>query len=307
MRGEVIREGADLGKIYHRLQQLGPGGEDDVLREVRQEQQRLMTRIDAGEDLDGTIFRKMNLLTELFNKARVMAHLFWDTYPTPEYLKDVGRELKVVAKIPGHDFPLEGTIDRLVRNDGDGSYWIRDHKSTSGSLEAIFDGFEWSIQARMYRILANAWLAENVEGSPKVRGFILDAILKPGIKQCRTDEKNAIAWNLSVEAAYLRRVREWYKEKGLEAIQSKALIFAELEYPTELKLAILELEEEAAVPIRPELFPRDITRRECRHYERQCEYYSLCKTSPGQWDSLFEHTYKFEKTNNEDTVEEDIV
>ncbi len=304
LRGAEVKEGATLGKIYHKFQQFGPGKENEVLLWVREKQKVLMDRADKGEDLDGSMVRLANLMTDLYHKAEAMAHLFWERYPQPDYLRTVGTEIKISAPSPVLGQTIEGTIDKLLENTKDGRYWIRDHKSTGMSLDSIFGGLEWSVQSRIYRILGFHYLTTLKPFTPGewLRGFILDGILRPGIKLCRTDEKNAKTWNCSIQDAYLRRVKEWYKEKDQDAMLSRAMIYDEPLYPDELVKALSLMRDLSVRPIELKAYSRDITRTECFKYNTKCIYHDLCSTDLSQWDSLFETRYKIEEVK-EDEIE----
>lgn len=308
LRGGEYKEAATLGTIYHRLQCLGPGQEAKVRAEIRQQQTALMDKVDRGEDLDGNMTRLASMLTSLYQKAEVMAHVFWEKYPQPSYLKIIGTEIK--HTMVWDNLVLEGTIDKLLVNEQDNLVWIRDHKSTGRSLATIFGGLAWSLQARLYRILADDYFYN----WGRVRGFILDGIVKPGIKLCKTDEKNAKEWNCSVEDAYLRRVKEWYEtyevkaeldgKQNTKALDSKGIIFTEPLFPDELLMALRRIQELGSRQILPTYFSRDTTRTACFAYEKQCIYHDLCTTDPIQWDSLFETKYKFEEVKDENENEE---
>jgi len=300
LRGTQIKKAADLGTIYHKFQQLGPGHDAEVKAWVVGLQQELMALVARGEDLDGQAARKAGMLTELYNKATVMAHIFWEKFPQPDYLLTIGTEIKHTMEWEG--LTLSGTIDKLLQDTKSGLNcgWIRDHKSTGRSLESFFGGLAWSVQPRLYRILAKDYAAKN-NIDITFRGFILDGITFPGIKQCGKDEKNAKAWGCPVEEAYLRRVKEWYRDfevkadlagKSAKAIDSKAMFYTEPMYPVELLQQMNDLKQLATRAIDPALYSRDITRRSCFQYERQCKYHDLCTTDPAQWDRLFETRYK---------------
>ncbi len=316
LRGTQYKEAATLGKIYHQLQLVGSGNEQEVKVWIRGQQQALMVRVDAGEDLDGEMSRLANNLTSLYHKAEVMAHIFWEKFPQPKYLETIAKEVTHSVTLTGikpvpvglNNLVLEGTIDKLQLNkkSDEGDVWIRDHKSTGRPLAVIFGGLAWSSQARIYRVLAEDYCREHqlgqYTGSYTVRGFILDGIIKPGIKLCRTDDKNAKDWNCSVEDAYLRRVKEWYKDyevradlKGqdsLKAIDSKGIYFTEPLFPPELLKILERMKELSTHSIHPDYFSRDITRQACFSYEKRCIYHPLCDTDPKQWDQLFETKYR---------------
>ena len=316
LRGVEYKEAATLGKIYHRLQQYGPGKESETKKWVAQQQRKLMDRVQRGEDLDGNMTRLANQLTTLYNKAEVMAHVFWERFPQPEHFKVIGTEIKHSMKYNG--LIIEGTIDKLILHTKDKpepSVWIRDHKNTGRPLAVIFGGLPWSIQARIYRLLAEDYHANHVINPYQIRGFILDGIITPGIKLCKTDEKNAKDWNCSVEDAYLRRVKEWYRDyeikadlggkKNTKAIDSRGILYTEPEIPPELERILAWMQELHSRPLHPEYFHRDVTRMACFQYEKQCIYHDLCETDPTQWDSLFETKYQIKPVEDNENEEED--
>ena len=309
LREVKVKEGASLGRIYHKFQQLGPGQEEKVHAWVRGMQTDLMARVDKGEDLDGQMLRQANLLTTLYNKAKAMAQIFWERYPTPSYLKTIGTEIKHTMTIPSgplQGLVLEGMIDKLVLDTHvpavHKNVWIRDHKSTGlKTLDVIFAGFPWSTQARIYRILAEDYCRE---AGHHVTGFILDGIMKPGIKLCGKDEKNSKVWNCSVEDAYLRRVKEWYGEKETDAIKSKAIMFNEPLYSRGLIYELSKMQELGARDNNPFMYNTDPSRFHCFLYDSPCIYLDLCESPMSAWPELFESKYKIkdlEKKENENT------
>ena len=313
LRGVQVKEGATLGNIYHKFQKLGPGHEQEVKAWVTKMQTDLMARVEKGEDLDGQILRLANLLTTLYNKAEAMTKIFWERYPTPSYLKTIGTELnhsKTIESGPLAGMVLEGTIDKLVQDTRNGDNWIRDHKSTGmKTLDVIFAGFPWSPQARIYRILAEDYCGKNnlrdkyVEGlnvlEGVVKGFILDGIMKPGIKLCGKDDKNSKVWNCSVEEAYLRRVKEWYAEKDTAAIKSQAIMFNEPLYPPELVEDLRYMQELGVRGNDPTKYGRDPSRFHCYLYDSPCIYLDLCEAPMSRWPELFDTKYKIKEEEND--------
>ena len=308
LRGVKVKEGATLGTIYHKFQHLGPGHEKEVKAWVTKIQSDLMLRVDKGEDLDGEMVRLANLLTTLYHKAEAMVHLFWERYPTPSYLKTIGTEIKHTMSLPRTYFRgvnlegmvLEGIIDKLVQDTTQGNIWIRDHKSTGmNTLDVIFAGFTWSTQGRMYRILAEDYCRFHQLGQYKgnytVRGFILDGIMKPGIKLCKKDEKNAMLWKCSVEEAYLRRVKEWYDEKETGAIQSQSIVYNEPLYPPELMYELCKMQDLGSRGNNPDNYLRDPSRFHCFLYDTPCIYHDLCSSPKSRWSELFDVKYKIKE------------
>lgn len=306
LRGVKVKEGASLGKIYHKFQKLGPGHEDKVQMWVRQMQTDLMRQVDKGVDLDGQILRLANLLTTLYNKAEAMARIFWERYPTPSYLKTIGTEIKHTMTIPSGPLAgmvLEGIIDKLIQDTRNGNIWIRDHKSTGmKTLDVIFAGFPWSTQARIYRILADDYMKSHRSETgaiDKIKGFILDGILKPGIKLCGKDEKNSKVWNCSVEDAYLRRVKEWYVEKDTDTIKSQAIMFNEPLFTMELSSELCKMYDLGKRGNNPDFYYRDPSRFHCFLYDSACIYLDLCSLPRTAWPELFETKYKIKELETE--------
>lgn len=312
LRGVQLKLAANLGQIYHKFQQFGPERIDDVKSWVQERQRGLMQLVDTGEDIDGSAMRLANSMAELYHKAEVMARLFWERYPLPEYLELVASEVDAYVRLNGRNgLLLAGRIDRILQNKQDGSYWIRDHKSTGRTLDTIFGGLAWSIQARLYRILANQWLRDNRITTAHVRGFIMDGIVMPGIKLCKKDEKAATELGTTPEEAYLIRVRAWYSEQanlGKDVMLSKALVFAEPIWNTEVlsfvrDMSNLTFDSYETQEQMDSHFPRDVTRQACYQHGTKCEYHDLCETSIENWDDLFECKYKFMERQNEDEEE----
>ena len=317
LRGVKVKEGASLGRIYHKFQQLGPGHEQEIQAWIRKMQTDLMARVEKGEDLDGQMLRQANLLTTLYNKAKVMTQLFWERYPTPSYLKTIGTEIKHSMTIQDGllgGLVLEGTIDKLVQDTRNGDIWIRDHKSTGmKTLDVIFVGFPWSIQARIYRILTQDYFKSNSDillpqsyrsikkgfVIDNIKGFILDGIMKPGIKLCKKDDKNAKEWKCSVEDAYLRRVKEWYGEKDTDAIKSQAIMFNEPLYPSELMYELGKMKILSECSNNPADYSRDPSRFHCFLYDSKCIYSDLCESPMSRWPELFDTKYRIKKDENE--------
>jgi hypothetical protein len=314
LKGVDVKESAELGKIYHKFQQFGPGEEAKVKAWIRERQTNLSKKIDKGEDLDGQIARLISALTVATNKAEAMAKIFWEKYPTPSYLKTIGTEIKhraeVTISISGKPvtIPLEGTIDKLVQDTRSGDVWERDHKSTGRSLHLLFEGFPWSIQARLYRILGADYLKQKaIDG--KIKGFILDGILKPGIKLCAKDNKNAKLWDCTPDEAYLRRVREWYNDKEAEkegsTIKSQSIFFNEPMMPLELAKDLAKVYRLSTLGSDPKSYSRDESRTHCSVYEKSCIYMSLCSSQISQWPELLDSKYKIKpikiEEENEDT------
>ena len=97
LRGMQLKESAELGTIYHRFQLEGPDNKSLVKSWLLDKQKALMDRVDAGEDMDGSITRLANMLTDLYHKAEAMAEVMWSPKATRDYASLMNR---VVCHLP---------------------------------------------------------------------------------------------------------------------------------------------------------------------------------------------------------------
>jgi len=294
-----------VGKLFHRLLELGPAEVETVRKEVAEEQKVLMERIRKGEDLTGDLTRTAQDLSDLFHKALVMAEIFWHKFKQPDDLETVACELTI--KVRHRDTPKrhiwKGRLDRLVRNKSTGEYWIRDIKTTAQSLNLVLTGYAWSTACRFYRLITDLWLKENEESykKGKLRGIILDICRTPTIKYCPTT-KDKEGFN-----RYLKRVEQWYDGQEDLAMIAKGIVFTEPIYPLELRAALQRIDDYLLQPMIPETFERDITRSYCKEYNRVCPYYDLCVSDMRGWPSIIEREFDILEVNENDegTVDTD--
>jgi len=306
LRGVEVKEAATLGQVFHRFMLHGPDEKQKVREWIQKRQADLMGKADNREDLDGSAVRLANLLTVFYSQAEAMAEIFWTRYPQPSYLKTIAAEIKISCYSKEVMLPFEGILDKIQQDMKTGKYWIRDYKSTGMNLRSLFHGITWYLQPRIYRILALAYLKP--ETPTQLVGFLQDGILKPGIKVCRTDEKNAKELGCSVDKAYLQRVKEWYKEKeqcGEPAMLSRGILFGEPVWPQELIETIKKIAILGNKPPIPELYLRDVTRSTCYHFNSPCIYLDLCETDSVLWDSLFVTKYRIR--GDSDDMKSDII
>ena len=302
---EEFKVAASCGTLFHRLMELGPSGIETVREQVRADQTVLMGRIQNGEDLTGELARAAQGLTELFNKALVMAQLFWTKFPVPPNIKTLGREL-VVEMPPDANckYIRRGKIDQLVLDEDTRDVWVRDTKTTSRDIAFTLSGCGWSIQSRFYRMLATHYvenLENNVNLSGKIRGFIYDVAQVPGIKFCKKDADFA---------AYLKRVEQWYLDAGLDAMSSKAIVFNEPILGAELLQAIyttsLLLDARLDIPEVLVSFPRDVTMDSCKGFNRVCDYMKLCESDMAGWPSIINGLFTIASAEKEEEREVEV-
>jgi len=274
---ERYARAATIGSLFHRLMHVGEGRIVTVQREVADQQNELMARIQKGEDLTGDLARTAQGLTELYNKALVMARIFWKRFPCPDYLETMAAEKTIemaLSSFPG--ITIKGRLDKIVRDTRDGVMWIRDSKTTSRDIAYTLTGYMFSIQCRLYRLLA-------IDYVPK--GFILDIARVPSIKFCNKDKDFD---------AYLIRVEKWYEEQeelGVTPMTSKAIIFSEPLMNDELTNVLATAIGLANKKMMPNNFSRDVTTSYCKDYNKVCPYYDLCNSDEAGWPSLINRLY----------------
>ena len=298
---------AKLGKIIHRLLQKGKEGVETVHQEIIKDHVVLTERIKNGEDMTGDLARAANELSDTYQKALAVVSIFWEKFPPSEYMETVCREQPIEAVyVQGSDtrtmdgLPIIGIVDWVVKDTRNGSYWIRDTKSTSRSFESITTGFKFSIPCRFYRILAEI-------GTPwghEVKGFILDMLATPSIRMCGTDEKAAAKLGCTVLEAYIGRVKEWYEKEGEKSIASVGIAFNESTYNREIVMALAYMQRLWGLPPDPSCFARDQTKSMCYAYERMCPYYGLCSSDTATWPAQIEQFYQVRQDKPMDSVDE---
>lgn len=281
----------NLGRLVHRIMQLGKDDIKVAHEEVMKTYNTLMERIKRGEDLEGYLAKEAKEIGDLWNKAVAVTSIYWDRYPPKEHIKTLGREIVLEAEYKTPLFqtpvPLVGIVDWPVEDTRNGNQWMRDFKTTSQPFETKMTGLTYGVQSRFYRFLAHEcalWL--------KLKGFLLDIIKTPSIKLCGKDHKGAEKQNITPEEHYKNRVIEWYETQD-ETMDSRGVVFPEEDYlPSELKVHLDYACQLWEAPCVPEKFPRDITLSKCVAFRSQCPYYGLCSSNPVTWPAEIEQFYE---------------
>ncbi|KKN66012.1 hypothetical protein LCGC14_0476040 [marine sediment metagenome] len=320
---------ATLGDFYHLLKKEGPSlkGTQKVREIVRKMQDRLVEQIENGEDMTGDLARLAGEITNLYHKALVMAQIFWAAYPPNPRLVTLCKEETIEAVIAG--LPAKGILDHVQGDSETGQVWIRDEKSSSLPFEDLYTGYEFSIQCRWYRLLAEAYLKTNLHDFGKfagnsIVGFILDYMMTPGIQFGQYDRdftththvfkrgaragQSEIRKDYSGEPKfenYLKRVEEWYKDNTESSpIRSMGILFSEPLLPPEMAQDLETMKRLYSAEAVPENFPRDITKSYCRAYKKTCVFYDLCVSDQRIWPDMISGMYTLGNLDHQDKEKE---
>lgn len=300
-------KGATTGSLVHKLMKAGRDGIEKVQQEVFKKHARLVERIKAGEDLTGDLVRAANDLNHLYQKALAIVTIFWEKFPPKKYMTTICREERRESFGPQATIPCVWIADWVVRDERDGSVWIRDAKTTSESFDSVLMGFLHSVPCRFYRMMA----AQEKWGN-KVKGFILDMVQVPTIKLCGKDEKVAAKLGCTPFEAYVQRIKDWYETQQEDPMRSVAVVFNEDIHNPEIMHALDKITELWEREANPGNFDRDVTRSRCYHYRKPCPYYPFCSSDISAWPSLIEQFYEIredpqvkekEKENERDTTD----
>lgn len=233
----------------------------------------------AVDAIDSTPEKQMALVNDAFDKAVVMARIFWDCYPFAKDIKVVSVEDTLTVQLDNTDGPyVQVKPDLIIQGLKNNEMWIEDHKTTGSNVNDAILGKSWSFQTRLYH-----YVVARTHGCP-VGGFIFNIMQVPGIKLCGTDEKNAAKQGISPEEAYMIRVKEWYMEKVEDTIKSFSVRVAQKsEVPKEVRLVFnASLINPFAFQVDRD-FPRDGSCASCKRWNRQCEFLGLCDSDPASW------------------------
>jgi len=278
-----FRKAADLGTIYHLMMKKGPTKLEEVLKWVKDRQAVLMEEVDEFGGYSDEVVKHVNDLTDMYNRAKCMAELFWEKFPRGEDRETLFREQYLEMD------DLCGTIDEVEHKISTNTISIRDTKTTTRELKAVVTGYRFGIQARLYRLLVDDWAAKNGHKSPS--GFILDVVRMPNIKLCGTDVKKANKLHITPAEAYKMRVLEWYEDNGIAAMNCVAMPFEEPIMTDELDRVLETVRDMANREPDPRNYSRDMSRRCCYKFNKQCPFHSLCDMDISLWPAELHREY----------------
>ncbi len=321
------RVAANLGRMVHWLLAEGPDSPPELVKNTHELQiiplEKLITE---DQDPFGEAASAIRIIHASVDKAIAVASMIWDNFPPSEDEEVIACEQHVRSgfSVPTSqgsvEMELEGTLDKITRSKSSGRAWCRDFKSTSRDPNTILTGYSYSLQCRMYRLLAESFLyaaadKENPEAlspdaNPRVYGFVLDILQMPGIKMSGADRAYTEHEHTFTRGArkgetemrrdhhgepilenYITRCLQWYTDKGTKPVESHAIAYTEPIFNSELRQALLIANTHNVCDPDPELFSRDTTTTHCTAWNRVCDYYPLCNSDYPAWPALMDQFY----------------
>lgn len=302
-RRPSLAPSATLGSLIHSILSLGL---EQATLDHLSNLSTLEFIIREGGDEFGDIAKRHNMMEELWSKAKVVVTILQETYPPNPKHKVIFNEQYFQADVllpHNRTLPIGGTLDRVIHNEEDDTYWIRDYKSTSRDVLFTLTGYRWSAQLWLYKLLF-----ELTQSKP-CRGFILDIIQTPSIKLSGEDrdfamreitkgknkgemKKDYIGEPLFKN--YLARCKQWYTDNKDSACRSFREMFPTNSYrtiPPDLYQQLQNYYTQTPDTICPDVWPRDMSGSACKSYQRVCDYYTLCNTCQQAWPILMASDY----------------
>ncbi len=284
-----------LGSWFHRLMEAGPSGVDEVDAEFVGQLRQIRQTIAEGSDLLGQHDYLADETETNYRKARAMAAVLWNEHPLSGRLDVLAREehVSTTLELNGEQVPVEGTVDQIIMDRQSGCVYVGDFKTSSRDVEFTLTGYHYSVQCRLYRVLARQWMQDNeIPGwQDGPRGFILTIAQTPAIKYCSKDR------DLD---AYIERVSRWYQDKGTSAVRRFDIDYAEPLLPEDFRLVLTTAAAYASMPcntfkVGAALFPRDLTGATCStRWNRVCDYYPLCCSAVASWPHQINEAYDYQ-------------
>lgn len=299
---ESLKPSATLGTFIHSILALGLKPAADAFTSNLSALESQM--LDTGDEF-GDLAKKYSTLKELWEKAKVVTTILLETFPPKPTHKVIFKEQYFQTTLAFYPFPMiiGGTLDRVILNEEDGSFWIRDYKSTSRPIEELLAGYRWSAQLWFYKLLF-----ELTQDKP-CRGFILDVVQTPSIKLSGEDRdftlqeitkgKNKGEPKKVYEGEpkfenYLARCKRWYADNKDSTCRSFCEMFPSRLYrtlPPDLHWNMGRACQSLPAEINPDLWPRDMTGSACKSFSRICDYYPLCNSAQEGWPILIPADY----------------
>jgi|GEM_PF-2670817 len=317
-----VKEAAQLGQIVHKLLEVGPGNENSVRQWAMETVAEHIAAVEKGEDLLGQSLQAIQATEKNFNTAVMMASVFHEQYPENSNLETLCSEEYIADffEMDSGVYWLAGTLDRGLRLKTDGTYWIKDFKTTTKDPDVKLAGYLWGPQLRMYRLLFLTYLRRTIDPEALPKGFIVNLIQAPTIRMGLMDRDWIMEEKVLTRGPrkgqtvsekvydgepkfenYLKRCKEWYAEnKEGRPIRSFMMPFVEPLVPRSFELALAEVSMWQKANCRKSLselaekFYPDVTGTSCSDFQSTCEYYPLCQRECVSWGHVIADQYRQE-------------
>lgn len=296
-KGEVS-DALWMGTCFHRyMQELVQGrsnaeAKSIVSVDVAKSADALQGKADAMGFLPGgkSISNVLATMGEGNDKAYAMACWANDNHPWTEIEDYAGTTWTPVAqeetfrvKFKGMPAWCRATFDLVIVDEKRNELWIVDHKTTSWSPSTIVRTYAYSVQARLYRRMAELCFPDY-----KVMGVCHGVLLKPTIRQKQKQDFTD----------YLEEVAEWYSATGRWTknqerwAKDPPFLRSWVRFTGDDKEMDYLLDEvQTASRARPDLYRFDRNEKTCFQFNRDCEYMPLCTSDENMWAQVIEEMY----------------
>lgn len=186
---------------------------------------------------------------------------------------------------------LKGMIDLFVYSNGHKGYYVVDHKTTSRLDKTTVDGWDFRLQFMFY-----CWLASKLWPKKPVRGFFINAIKKPALRQGEAESTVQFLQRVQTDMLanpekYLYRDRLILKKDDLAHFEETIL---------QPKLERVKLLMNPKIPDSVKfVMLRNKNTDHCTHYGQPCEFLPICKNGM----EVEQHAYKVRENKHEELIE----
>lgn len=306
-----------IGKVYHLIMAKLYSGRSpaeavqeavDAFDRFRQRLAKLVDKstglLPWGVPLDDVVAKA----TREFSKAQAMALWSWDVAPLDfDIWEPIAVEKLIDISVPGLKSRVRGRLDALLYNRRTDEVWLGDHKTTSFDTHELTATLRWNNQARLYRLLANAYCDQENLLAPS--GATHDIIKKPTIRQKFKQKPNPETFD-----EYLDRVTQRYSEDLSDWEVTRPLnvgppfVHSALRFPQEVispefAQTLKSADHASRTCVRLQAFPR--CAQSCFKFSRTCPYHCLCSTPVADWPKIIETRFEVIPRDVDDLLSEE--
>ncbi len=290
---------------------------DKLLAEFKEQDGADLAYFEDEQRLERDLECNLVLARAMFTACK--QYFTWDR----ERYETVMVEQRIVVRLKGLKRPIEGTLDRVIRDKRTNKYWIVDYKTTSDSAVDRSLTCPIETQGQLYR-----WLLAQVKPEWDCVGILHSIIQKPTIRFGRedrafvwethtftrgkrkdeTEQRKVFTDEVPQYHLYCERVARWYQSTGeyenLRAIREAENSYPFLESWTLFPEPLLNKEFVSTLFLMgkvtnsvPRLHRYPRSTGSCMAYRRPCKFLKLCTSNPGRWPDLIAEEFECVNVN----------